>query len=371
MIQKDYTIYCIHEEPFEKMCQSLLDQICTESQVVKIVFFGSPQNSEEYLEQLQILNNCVKAHFPNRIPLITYVSQKPLIGMLNAEVVCLTNSVEVDIFYGDNYVIFNDGNCRELITGGVLPPDISAPFSDQSDIVFSMIEKILASENFQIGNIVRQWNYIENITLFDNGRQHYQDFNDSRSRFYNKAVWISGYPAATGIGTQQGGIMVEIIAICDKVKINKALDNPLQVPAHRYSQQVLLGEPDPFLKNHATPKFERARIVGSLDNQTVFISGTAAIRGENSCFTDDVVEQARITMENIDNLISSENYPLSYQSKAYKLLRVYVKNNDQMGEVQDYMQASYPGINTIYICADVCRQELLLEIEGIAEVNAF
>jgi enamine deaminase RidA (YjgF/YER057c/UK114 family) len=370
MIQKNYTIYCIHEEPFEKMCQSLLDQICTGSKVVKIVFFGSPQSAEEYLEQLQILNNCVEAHFINCIPLITYVSQKPLIGMLNAEVVCLTDSVEVDIVYGDNYVILNDGNCRELITGGILPPNISAPFSIQSDIVFSMIEEILAKEDFQIGNIVRQWNYIENITMVDKGRQHYQDFNDSRSHFYNQAEWEHGYPAATGIGTQQGGIMVEIIAICDNVMINKALDNPLQVPAHRYSQQVLIGEPDTHLKNRTTPKFERARIVGSMDNQTVFISGTAAIRGENSCFTEDVIDQARITMENIDNLISPENYPLSFKSKAYKLLRVYVKNIDQMGAVQDYMTVNYPGVNTIYICADVCRQELLLEIEGIAEMNA-
>ncbi len=369
MIQKDYTIYCIHEEPFEKMCQSLLDQICTGSKVVKIVFFGSPQNAEEYLEQLQILNGCVKAHFPDLTPLITYVSQKPLIGMLNAEVVCISGSEQVEIAYWDNYVVINDGNCRELITCGILPPDISTPISVQSEAVFLILEKLLNHENFPIGSIVRQWNYIENITLLDNGRQHYQDFNDSRSHFYDKAEWVYGYPAATGIGTQQGGIMVEIIAVCDNILINKALDNPLQVPAHRYSQEVLLGHPDPFLKNRATPKFERARIVGSFDNQTVFISGTAAIRGEKSWFTDDVIEQARITMENIDYLISPENYPLSYKSMIYKLLRVYVKNIDQMDAVQNYMTFNYPDINTIYICADVCRQELLLEIEGIAEVN--
>ena len=370
MIQKNYSIYCIHEEPFEKMCQSLLDQICTGSKVVKIVFFGSPKNAEEYLEQLRILNDCVKAHFPGATPLITYVSQKPLIGMLNAEVVCISQSLQVDITFGNNYVVIDDGNCRELITGGILPPDISATTSVSSDAVFSILEMLLVKEKFPVSSILRQWQYIQNLTWIDNGRQHYQDFNDSRSHFYNQSKWVSGYPAATGIGTQQGGIMVEIIAICDNVLINKSLDNPLQVPAHRYSQEVLLGNPDSILKNRATPKFERARIVGSLDNQTVFISGTAAIRGETSCFTDDVIEQARITMENIDNLILSENYPLSYISKAYKLLRVYVKNIEQMGAVQDYMTVHYPDINTIYICADVCRQELLLEIEGIAEVNA-
>ena len=52
------------------------------------------------------------------------------------------------------------------------------------------------------GDIVRQWNYLERITDITHGNQCYQDFNDVRTLFYASSAWESGYPAATGIGTQ-------------------------------------------------------------------------------------------------------------------------------------------------------------------------
>jgi hypothetical protein len=131
------------ENTFAKMCQSLLSQIDTERNVLKIVFFGPPKNNKEYLKQLKTLIRCTKAHFPERSPLVSYVSQKPLKGMLNVEVVCVTSTENVTISYRDNYIVINNGICRELITAGILPPDISAPHSVQSNAVFDRIEEIL------------------------------------------------------------------------------------------------------------------------------------------------------------------------------------------------------------------------------------
>lgn len=351
------------------MCKSLLSQIETEHNVIKILFFGPPQNNEEYICQLQTLNQCAKAHFPERTPLVSYVSQKPLKGMLNAEVITITQEENVKISFSNNYIVLENGICRELITGGILAPDINATPSIQSKAIFAQLEEILSRENFPINSIVRQWNYIENISLFDDEYQNYQAFNDSRSHFYAKADWSMGYPAATGIGTQSGGVMVELIAFVGEGLINRALDNPLQIAAHKYSQGVLKGTIDPCFKQRTTPKFERARIIGLPDKQTVYISGTAAIRGEMSLIADDLIEQARITMQNIDYLISSKNYPVDGASREYKILRIYVKNPSQMEEVRTFMKANYPDIKKIYICADICREELLLEIEGIAEIN--
>ena len=351
------------------MCQSLLSQIDTERNVLKIVFFGPPQNNKEYLQQLNALIRSTKAHFRDRPPLVSYVSQKPLKGMLNAEVVCMAPTENVTISYQDNYIVINNGVCRELITAGILPPDISAPHSVQSNAVFDRIEEIMIHENFPINSIVRQWNYIENISRFDGENQNYQDFNNSRSHFYAKTDWNKGYPAATGIGTQYGGIMVEIVAMQGEGLINKALDNALQIAAHRYSQDVLLGATDPGFKQRTTPKFERARVVGLPDMQTIYISGTAAIRGETSLIVDDIIEHTKVTMENIDFLISNENYPVEHVSRTYKILRIYVKKPSQMEDVRNYMKANYPDVKKIYICADICRDELLLEIEGIAELE--
>ena len=369
MLQKNYTIYTTPEYPFEQMCQLLLSRIDNMCSVVKIVFFGSPQNNEEYLSQLNALQRCAKAHFTGMVPLISYVSQKPFIGMLNAEVSCIESAETARIIYGENYMVIDDGISRELITGGILPPDLSAPVSVQSNAVFTRIEEILIRENFPVNSIIRQWNYIEHICVCDGENQHYQDFNDSRSHFYAKADWRSGYPAATGIGTEHGGIMVEFIALRGEGLINVALDNPLQTAAHKYSQDVLLGAEDPCFKQRSTPKFERARVLGLPDKQTVYISGTAAIRGETSLIADDITEQTHVTMQNIDYLISNKNYPGESFSRVYKLLRIYVKNPSQLEKVRNYMKANYPDTKKIYICADICREELLLEIEGIASFS--
>jgi hypothetical protein len=63
MVQKIYTLYTTEDNPFEQMCQILLSQIDRESNVLKIVFFGPPQNNTEYLNQLQMIKQCTKEHF--------------------------------------------------------------------------------------------------------------------------------------------------------------------------------------------------------------------------------------------------------------------------------------------------------------------
>ena len=65
---------------------------------------------------------------------------------------------------------------------------------------------MLRREGFPLNSIIRQWNYIERITAFDGQDQHYQAFNNARSGFYSKTEWTNGYPAATGIGANLGGI---------------------------------------------------------------------------------------------------------------------------------------------------------------------
>lgn len=369
MLQKNYTVYTTEENQFDLMCQSLLSQIGTGSNVLKIVFFGPAQNNDEYLSQLHILRQSISRHFQERAPLISYVSQKPLKGLLNAEVVRIPVSADLQIRYGNNYILLDNGISRELISGGILSDDMNASHAIQSKAVFDQVEAILSLENFPVSSIVRQWNYIENISVIENEQQNYQLFNDSRTHFYAKADWRLGYPAATGIGTQSGGVMVEFIAFLGEGLINRPLDNPLQIAAHKYSQGVLLGAIDPCTRQRTTPKFERGRIVGLADKQTIYISGTAAIRGETSLIADDITEQTRITMENIDYLISPGNYPCEGASRSYKMLRIYVKNPVQMEEVRTWMKANYPEVTKIYICADICREELLIEIEGIAELN--
>lgn len=82
------------------------------------------------------------------------------------------------------------------------------------------------------------------------------------------------------------------------------LNNDLQVPAHANSPCVLLGDDDRKTGKKSTPKFERGKIILYGDKGHVFISGTAAIRGEVSMKDAGIEEQTRMTLENIQYLTS-------------------------------------------------------------------
>ena len=155
-------------------------------------------------------------------------------------------------------------------------------------------------------------------------------------------------------------------AVKSSASHSKAVDNPLQVSAHAYSQQVLINNTE---AHKTTPKFERARYMCGED-ASVYISGTAAIRGEESC-SEDAVGQTRLTMENIDYLISEENLVKSGvaepEKMAYASLRAYLKYRDDLEQVVEWMDGNYPAVDVLYLWADICREELLIEIEGIAK----
>ena len=117
--------------------------------------------------------------------------------------------------------------------------------SEKTPEVFTRVGIVFDTEGIPVTSIIRQLTYIPKITACDaTGHQHYQDFNDARSLFYNGVEWTTGYPAATGIGTQWGGIMIDVDALLCKDGSVRVLgvDNPLQIAAHAYSQNVLLGE---------------------------------------------------------------------------------------------------------------------------------
>ena len=228
-------------------------------------------------------------------------------------------------------------------------------FFKQSVESFRLLGEVLGKEGFLWNMIVRQWNYIEKITAFDGADQHYQAFNNVRSDFYGKAEWSNGYPAATGIGANLGGILIDVDAVqfISPDVFSSPIDNRLQVAAHAYSERVLATSKE----KKTTPKFERAKSISFQDRKLIYISGTAAIRGEESLVDVGLERQLRITMENIAELIGDA---------SLKVLRVYLKNKSDYEEAMQLMESYDLNIPISYMWADVCRDELLVEIEGIA-----
>ena len=47
-------------------------------------------------------------------------------------------------------------------------------------------------------------------------------------------------------------------------------------------------------------------------------------------------------------------------------MRAYLKYCDNLDDVTTWINEHYPNMQTLYLWADICREELLIEIEGIA-----
>lgn len=355
-----YNIYTTELLPsFGEMVDALLAQLPKDEQILRLAFFGKPANNEEYVTRRIILREKIRKYYGNHEPVLSYVSQPPLNAGLILEAHSYTPEDSEQLTFrrynGFPYVTLANRDGRFLFAGGFHGDVINFGILQQSTEVFRMLGDVMRQEGFPINNIIRQWNYIEQITSFSGADQHYQMFNNVRSDFYERTKWNIGYPAATGIGANLGGVLVDVDAVVFSRPECYAtpIDNKLQVAAHAYSEQVL----EVAHKKKATPKFERAKSMTFDDRRIVYISGTAAIRGEESLTGVGLARQLHITMENIAELIG--------QAKL-KMLRVYLKEQSFYEEARELLEGYHLDIPISYMWADVCRDELLIEIEGIA-----
>ena len=275
MTRKDYRIYRTCEADFDRAAAELADRAAADGgTILRIVFFGYATDNDDHIARRDTARRICAERFGAEGPLVGFIAQKPLRSSLAAEATVLAEPSKI-VRHEDYTVI--DG--REIVSGE-LQADLTLDIGRQADAVFRRMAEILAAEGFAATDIARQWNYIERITRMAPEGQHYQMFNDARSRFYDRCEWPDGYPAATGIGARTGGASVMFDAVRE-AETDIPIDNPLQVAAHAYSQKVLIDRPEN--RGKTTPKFERARYIADRGEAAIYISGTAAIRGEESC----------------------------------------------------------------------------------------
>ena len=341
----------------ERQCADILGRIGNEYITASIVYFFESLDEETYLSNDHILHSTTISVLKD-CPLVSYVSQRPMGGRLVAEILYIKGTPKVERY--EDYLVLRSDGCEELLTQGIHFPS-SGDIGEQSAKVFGRLRNILESESFAVSDIVRQWNYISHITAVNDGIQNYQLFNDARSDFYAAADWSNGYPAATGIGCDSGGVMVVAYAVKGFDGANRPIDNPLQIPAHRYSGKVLASGKE---RVRTTPKFERGRLLGDV----VFVSGTAAIKGEDSEFSDDACVQASGAIDVVEHLVAPSNIMAGCSGFNFEVMRVYVRRPMDLEVVHKVFVSHFKNIPIHFLIADICRPELLLELEGIGNI---
>jgi len=356
-------------DDFQNIIRRTLENIPIDS-ICGLVFCGT-SDTMEYHQLLNEIKSVVYGSLGKRVP-ITLIPQYLLPkGGLALEIYTLEGVTDIHIEErnGVCYGIIENEEEKMLFVEGIPASDFSKSVKQQSQEVFTKLDNLLSAYGYGAGDIVRQWNFIGSIVSYRDGKQNYQEFNDARTCYYATGEWKNGYPAATGIGAEGDCIIVGGIAfkkIGADTKGIYPIDNPLQVAAHIYSKRVLIDDDINAMKS--TPKFERAKLIETAYGACCFVSGTAAIRGEESVDASSVKMQTIKTIENIEYLVSKENL-VRFGCRPYDLeyakLHVYIKNAEDYDAVREVVEASYAQVPVVYSIADVCRSELLVEIEGI------
>jgi enamine deaminase RidA (YjgF/YER057c/UK114 family) len=148
-----------------------------------------------------------------------------------------------------------------------------------------------------------------------------------------------------------------------------AVENPEQLNPYQYDQQVLEGLPILNEKVKHPPEFERAKLLVVEGHVRLFISGTASIIGQETIGIGDIEKQTHCTISNIEKLTDPVNVRKSYPGLKtgrfkYSFVRVYVKDRQDLEAAMSICRQKFGNVPVSYVVVDVCRDELLVEIEG-------
>jgi chorismate lyase/3-hydroxybenzoate synthase len=215
-----------------------------------------------------------------------------------------------------------------------------------------LVQHLLRSEH---PHLLRVWNYLDAITEGEGDAERYRQF--CVGRVAGLRDYSEQFPAATAIGRRDGRRVLQVYWIAAR-QPGIAIENPRQVAAYRYPRQY---GPQP-------PSFARAMLAPASLRLPLMLSGTAAVVGHASQHHDDLPAQLQESFRNFDALIgqaqaSAPGLPRHFGADT--LLKAYVREREALPEAQARLDALLaPGVARLVLHAEVCRRELLCEIDG-------
>ncbi len=207
----------------------------------------------------------------------------------------------------------------------------------------------------------RAWNFVPHINTVTFGVERYRQFNQGRQAgFASRARPTEGnVPAACALGTHDGVLSIGFLAGRTKTI---PIENPRQLSAFHYPAQYGVK----------APTFSRAALGWIAGQELFLLSGTASIIGHETIHQGDVSAQTHESINNIEIIIAQANTQRTRQ-QPYELKdfswRAFVRHEADLNQIQSVV-TSRIGANValppVYLLMDICRDDLLVEIEGIA-----
>ncbi|MBI5397478.1 MAG: hypothetical protein HZA91_19440 [Verrucomicrobia bacterium] len=317
----------------------------------------------------------VAGHYGNARPVTTYIHQPPCGGAaMSVEAWAIGGEpVRIERPQTDLTTISYDG-ITWTYCGGIAPRITGRGVYKTSLDGFQQIKARMKKAGVSFDHIMRTWLYLGSITGPEGDVERYMELNRARADFYRNVRFGRGhlmpsvhhgvYPASTGIGTEGRNLVMSAMALDTKRKdvFLLPLENPQQTPVYQYER----------VYSPKSPKFVRAMAAVIGNYVTLWVSGTASIVNSKTQHIGDPRKQTEQTIENIEVLIAPDNLARhGVRGAGAKLsdlarVRVYVKRPQDYPICREVCERRFGKVPVIYTVADVCRSDLLVEMEGLA-----
>ncbi|WP_295385364.1 hypothetical protein [uncultured Thiodictyon sp.] len=249
-------------------------------------------------------------------------------------------------------LLFGCLTCNE--PAGVAPRDGRTPLQAATQAAYEAIFELLESLGYNA--ILRFWNYFPAINTVSHHLERYLQFNIGRQDAFlsHGRCVIGNVPAACALGGTGTALQIALLAARAEPL---AIENPRQISAYNYPDQY----------GPRSPTFARASLVKLHGRDLLFISGTASIVGHRTLHAGDVQAQTRESLRNIAAVVAEANRlapgaGFELRDLAYK---VYIRYASDLASVRhELMKFIGAPVSALFLQADVCRADLLLEIEA-------
>ncbi|WP_260463806.1 endoribonuclease L-PSP [Burkholderia sp. Bp8963] len=247
-------------------------------------------------------------------------------------------------------------------------PDDGTPLERATHDAYRALFDVL--DTLGMPHPLRIWNTVPAINAEQFGIERYRQFNVGRQRAFDacRRALTGGVPAACALGSvvpvagdSPPAAPLAIHFLASRTPADP-IENPRQVSAYHYPAQY----------GPRAPTFARAAAwADAAAAPVLFVSGTASIVGHRTVHPGDVVAQTRETIANLAAVLEQAarqgHGPFSLADLSY---RVYVRDAGDaaaLAAIERVLRdAAGPDVRSLYVHADVCRADLLIEIEASA-----
>ena len=243
---------------------------------------------------------------------------------------------------------------RALVLAGVdadaAGEDSAAPASEQARRVFEIVTAVLGERGYSYRQVARTWIYLSHLL------DCYSAFNRVRNAHHaarGLATPGAFFPASTGIQARrdQEDCLMDVLAI-DARPGGVLVVRPV-MRSGRQGQAFAYGS-----------AFARAVVIERDGRKVIHVSGTASIDAAGqSTHPGDAAAQCRETLLSIAALLEPEGATLENIVQA----TLFSKTDAVARTCHDVTRSlGLHALPFVEIIADVCRPELLVEIEAVA-----